>query len=197
MNENENKDILDCKINEIKTNLDIAFDTNHYYIDHNKIEIKKVNTVKLANLFDVEIEESDILPAVNDGILYIDNEYKKIIVNKNRSLSNKRCIIMYLLSYYLLHANEDYIFLQSFDTEEDFKYRDKNAEYIARNILVPKEELNKVKNYYWHPTLCTKIFSVNSKIMSEQLKYLKNDNIVKKLINNRKENKDVRRNTKL
>ena len=67
------------EINEIKTNLDIAFDTNQYYIDHNTIEIKKVNTVKLANLFDVEIEESDILPDFNDGILYVDNEYKKII----------------------------------------------------------------------------------------------------------------------
>lgn len=183
MNENVNKDILDYKINEIKTNLDIAFDTNQYYIDHNKIEIKKVNTVKLAILFDVEIEESDILPDFNDGILYANNEYKKIIVNKHRSLSNKRYIIMYLLSYYLLHANEDYIFLQSFDTEEDFKYRDKNAEYIARNILVPKEELNKIKNYYLYPTLCTKIFSVNLKIMCEQLYYLKNDNTVKSLIN--------------
>ena len=77
MNENMNKDILDYKINEIKTNLDIAFDTNQYYIDHNTIEIKKVNTVKLANLFDVEIEESDILPDFNDGILYVDNLNKK------------------------------------------------------------------------------------------------------------------------
>ncbi len=82
MNKNMNKDILDYKINEIKTNLDIAFDTNQYYIDHNTIEIKKVNTVKLANLFDVEIEESDILPDFNDGILYVDNEYKKNNLNK-------------------------------------------------------------------------------------------------------------------
>ena len=86
MNENVNKDILDYKINEIKTNLDIAFDTNQYYIDHNKIEIKKVNTVKLAILFDVEIEESDILPDFNDGILYANNEYKKIIVNKHENM---------------------------------------------------------------------------------------------------------------
>lgn len=189
MKENVNKDILDYRIDQIKTRLDIAFDTKQYFIKHNKIEIKKVNTVKLANLFGFEIEESDILPALNDGILYVDNDYKKIIVNKNRSLSNKRCIIMYLLSYYLLHANENekHIFLQTFDTEEDIKYRDKNAEYLARNILIPKEELNKIKNYYWYPTLCTKIFSVNLKIMCEQLYYLKNSNIVKKLINNRKD----------
>lgn len=199
MKENINKDIIDYRINQIKTSLDIAFDTNVYYIENNTIEIKKVNTVKLANLFDFEVEESDILPVFNDGILYVDNVYKKIIVNKNRSLSNKRCIIMYLLSYYLLHANENekHIFLQTFDTEEDIKYRDKDAEYMARNILIPKEELNKVKNYYWHPTLCTKIFSVNLKIMFEQLNYLKNNCLVKKLINNRKENKDVRRNTKM
>ena len=88
MNKNMNKDILDYKINEIKTNLDIAFDTNQYYIDHNTIEIKKVNTVKLANLFDVEIEESDILPDFNDGILYVDNEYKKIETYKNTNVKN-------------------------------------------------------------------------------------------------------------
>lgn len=183
MEKNVNKDILDYRINQIKRSLDIAFDTNVYYIENNTIEIKKINTVRLANLFDFEVEESDFLPVFNDGILYVDNEYKKIIVNKNRSLSNKRCIIMYLLSYYLIHANEEYIFLQTFDTEEDFKYRDKDAEYMARNILIPKEELNKIKNYYWYPTLCTEIFNVNLRIMFEQLNYFKYNNIVKKLIN--------------
>ena len=68
---------------------------------------------------------------------------------------------------------------------------------LARNILIPKEELNKIKNYYWYPTLCTEIFSVNLRIMLEQLNYFKYNNIAKKLINIGKEDKNVRRNTKL
>ena len=48
---------------------------------------------------------------------------------------------MYLLSYYLIHANEEYIFLQTFDTEEDFKYRDKDAEYIGQKYFNSKRRI--------------------------------------------------------
>lgn len=139
---------------------------NRYY----DINVQRIVVSRLANLFNFNIYESDKLPLFVDGIISSNEKDKSIIVNAELSSENKRYMILYLLSYYMLHIEEKNINYHTSNQPIDKLQRDEYAEYMARCLLIPKEELEKLEKNLHNPEFCAKLFGTTEDLINLRIK---------------------------
>lgn len=107
-----------------------------------------VDSVRLARFFGFEVEESDQLPATEDGCITVSEDAKKkcIIVNDTRSFESKRFIIVHELSHYLLHYMGSETFFRHRENKKGKNMEENDADYLAACLLMPRESF---KKYYY------------------------------------------------
>lgn len=165
ISQNELDEVIDKLNNESKIYKEYKYQ-NRYY----DISIQRIEVLKLANLFKFKIYESNDLPLFIDANISNENEINNIIVRSNLNSKDKKYIILYLISYYILHINEEKINYHTSNQPLEKIQRNKDAEYIARNLLVPKKELIKLKNHFHNPEFCTKIFGTDEDLINLRIK---------------------------
>lgn len=136
----------------------------------NNINIQRIDVIRLASIFNFNIYESNKLPLFVDGIIYSKNKDNNIIINVNLNKEDKRYMIVYLLSYYMLHIEDKSINYHTSNHPIDKLQRDEITEYMARCLLVPKEELEKLDEYLYNQEFCAKLFGTTKDLIDLRIK---------------------------
>lgn len=139
---------------------------NRYY----DINVQRIVVSRLANLFNFNMYESDKLPLFVDGIISSNENDKSIIVNAELNSEDKKYMILYLLSYYMLHIEEKTINYHTSNQPIDKLQRDENIEYMTRCLLIPKEELEKLEKHLHNPEFCAKLFGTTEDLINLRIK---------------------------
>ena len=135
---------------------------NRYY----DINIQRIVVLKLADLFNFNVYENENLPTFIDGIIRVNNKDKSIVIRSNLKPKDKRYLILYLLSYYMIHLNSKNINYHTGYGSIEKMQRNELAEYMARNLLVPKDELLKLENHFHNPEFCAKVFRTDEDLIN-------------------------------
>lgn len=172
------EEILNCntlidKIILIKSCNDIydVYDYRKMGIDE---PIKIINPGKFAEKLGINIIFDKKQSIFIDGVLRNSNGYKEISLNTKINDEKIRCTLMTLLCSYILYPNSGNIVVDVTNnliaTSKDIKRRNipKRTLFMVDSLLVPEEELNKIKDYFECDELC-EIFKVNKYQMEENI----------------------------
>lgn len=158
--------VEETKIN-IKKRVQKIFDSLSFCYNHNGL----VDTIKLASAFSFEVIEHEELQEQINGIITASNNGHQIVINSNLSKDNKRYIITYLLSTYLLYYQDDEFFIRKhLGSTEDF-----SAAYMARLLLIDEKILKEKIDNNSSKTLAN-IFQVPHYVMNDRINDFYNRN---------------------
>ena len=116
-------------------------------INYDSSEAVYVDAVLLARFFGFTVDESNKLPATEDGCVTVseDGTSKNILVNDARSFESKRFIIVHELAHYLLHYMGTGTFFRHRENIKGKSNEENDADYLAACLLMPAASF---KNQY-------------------------------------------------
>ncbi len=172
------EEILNCntlidKIMLIKSCNDIydVYDYRNIGIDET---IKIINPAKFAEKLGINIIFDKKQSIFIDGVLRTNNGNKEISLNTKINDEKIRCTLMTLLCSYILYPDSGNIVVDVTNnliaTTKNNKKRNISNRilFMVDTLLVPEEELNKIKDYFEYDELC-EIFKVNKYQMEENI----------------------------
>ncbi len=147
-------------------------------------EIRKKFNLELKPFFDLEmivkdagLEDIESVIFKNPSVSgYIDFKDKKIYVNKDNSFQRKRFTIAHELGHLFLHLqkfvkNSELYSVFKRDMN-DYSLEEKEANFFAANLLVPKELLNNYLLLTNDNDDLSKIFGVSNEVIRRRRDYL-------------------------
>ena len=112
---------------------------------------KRIDIVKLAKTFGFEVGISKKLPIREDGFIFVAPDgTKRIVVNKFRSVEDKRFTVAHELGHYFLHIEKADNLVLLREHKKDIEPTEKNfedeADFFAACVLMPEQVFVAEKN---------------------------------------------------
>ncbi|OGJ21057.1 MAG: hypothetical protein A3A82_00320 [Candidatus Pacebacteria bacterium RIFCSPLOWO2_01_FULL_47_12] len=145
------------------------------------------NIVDLARELGVSVYEVDFStnPEVNAMLVYNDEKNANkptIYIKKALPDTRKRFTLAHELGHYVLHKKEGVKFrLDGFDYSNDSQYakEETEANFFAATILVPQEELKRLKTFFDNNLdVIADYFGVSKEVIENRTKWLKMNPLV-------------------
>ncbi len=140
------------------------------------------NIVDLANELGVSVYEVPFTenPEINAMLVYKDekNDNKPTIyIKKTLPDTRKRFTLAHELGHFVLHKKAGVKFrLDGFDysSDADYALEETEANFFAATILVPKEELKKLRSFFDNNfEVIADYFGVSKEVVENRIKWLK------------------------
>jgi len=153
---------------------DIRIKTSFSYPEKNIVDLAKELGVFV---FEVGFTEN---PEVNAMLVYSDkknSDKPTIYIKKTLPDTRKRFTLAHELGHYVLHKKEGVKFrLDGFDYSNDSKYAEEETEanFFAATILVPKDELKKLRSFFDNNLeVIADYFGVSKEVIENRIKWLR------------------------